>query len=241
MLAVEPGAGGATLTPLGRPVMNAHRLPPFFAPAPTLFPLPDSLNLAYDISRGVSVLGDFLSALRVEKPGKNSFLTTKAGMSMKTKRTSTMCPLKNGHFLSIRPQLSDMLAECTPPGAVRTGFRGFWSHECRILPPPNESAPAAGPWLVGQRHAENAHGAERKRPTATLPLLGTVLIWVVTPASSRHRSRQDGGATPNKDSTRCSPHLHCMENLRYDDRLRSGSGTAWYRVSTVAGGGGEAS
>jgi hypothetical protein len=22
------------------------------------------------------------------------------------------------------------------------------------------------------------------------------LIWVVTPASSRHRSRQDGGATP---------------------------------------------
>ena len=31
--------------------------------------------------------------------------------------------------------------------------------------------------------------------TAT-SILGTVLVWAVTPASSRHWSRQDGGATP---------------------------------------------
>ena len=165
MLPVEPGAGGETLTPLGRPVMNVHLLPPFFAPAPTLFPLPDLLSLAYARSRCLTDLGDWLSALGAEKPGKKFFFDERSRNVYENKESMDNVPAKKRTFPvdSTTTERHFMLN-------LRRRVPRAWPFEesgttlAGILPPPRRSTPAAGSSLVGQGHAENADGAERKRP-----------------------------------------------------------------------------
>jgi hypothetical protein len=54
-------------------------------------------------------------------------------------------------------------------------------------------------------------GASGQGELPTISPLGIVLIWAVTPASSRHWSRQDGGATPKLGQH--APPRHSLRNI----------------------------
>lgn len=99
-------AGPRTHVPPGR------RMPldrPITAPPNALFPPRRTSELAYGGGRQAGSSCGFLSFLSAKRGTKIKFITTEAGMCMKTKKTRANCPLKSGHSLPIRPHLSDIL------------------------------------------------------------------------------------------------------------------------------------
>ncbi len=163
MLSVEPGAGGETLTPPGRPAMNAHPPSGFPVPAPTLFALPPPPNLAYPVQRGTAVLGAFLSAFGSGMAKKNSFYAEQSRNVHENKGSMDSMPIKKRTF----------------PADWNVSERHFVRHKCRWAPcallfedwgtafpgdlrPPRGGAPAAGSLLVGQGPGGKSHRPERK-------------------------------------------------------------------------------
>ena len=124
--------------------MNVHLPARFSTPVQALFPSPGSLNLAYGMSRGVSILCVVLSDFEAERQKEFFFMLNEAGMSMKTKKTWTVCPPKKRTFPAIGTQVSDILCRMDTDGRCSHGFS-------RILEP---LSPAFC----------RRHGSARRRP-----------------------------------------------------------------------------